>query len=127
MIDEQGLPYQYCIVGNIIGAHYFGVEKEIKSGTKHFRAGTKVYCIFMYGGMGHERIMVLGKPRKSFRMVEVILDRKYIKNFRVQKVYAPRIIAFINKHPHLAIDDKEDIEWFEFYNLDTNAEIKLDE
>lgn len=121
MIDEQGLPYEYCIVGNIIGEHYWGEQKEIKSGTKHFSAGTKVYCILMYGGMGHENIRVLGKLRKSFRMIDVIINRKYITNFRMQKVYAQRIIAFINKHPHHAITDKEQSTWVDIFNTNTNA------
>lgn len=102
MIDDNGKEYEECIVGNIIGDHYWGEQKEIKSGTKHFRAGTKVYCIFMYGGMGHEHIRVLGKPRKSFRMVDVVIRPDYIKNFRVQKVYIPRVIDFIKKYPRHA-------------------------
>jgi hypothetical protein len=98
MTDQNGIEYRECIVGNIIGNHYWGEKKEIKSGTKHFRAGTKVYCAFVYGGMGHEAIWVMGKPRKSFRMIEVVLRHEYIRNFRLQKVYAPYIIKFLDKH-----------------------------
>ena len=59
MIDENGEEYEECIVGNIIGDHYWGEKKEIKSGTKHFREGTKVYCLFLYGGMGDETLLSL--------------------------------------------------------------------
>ena len=98
MIDENGIEYEECFVGNIIGDHYWGKEKIIRSGTKHFTAGAKVYCAFVYGGMGNENVIVLGKPRKSFRLVEVSINTFYIKNLRVQKVYTPRIIDFIKKH-----------------------------
>ena len=54
-----------------------------------------MYCVFMYGGNGDQNIRILGKPRKSFRMVDVVIRAFYIKNFRLQKVYEPRIIDFI--------------------------------
>jgi hypothetical protein len=36
MPDTNGKEYLDCIVGNIIGNHFFGEQKEIKSGTKRF-------------------------------------------------------------------------------------------
>lgn len=98
MWDKNGILYRMCVVGNIIGDHYWGKNKERKNGTKHFRGGTKVYCIFMYGGNGHQRVRVLGKPRKSFKMIEIVIRTGYIKNFRIKRVYEPRIIAFIDKY-----------------------------
>ncbi len=102
MKDENGNEYEECVVGNIICQHHYGTNKEIKSGTKHFSGGTKVYCLFIYGGPGHENIRVLGKKRKSFRMVDLIARADYIKNFRLQKVYSPRVINFINKYDCVA-------------------------
>lgn len=101
MRDENNIEYEDCFVGNIIGNHYWGEEKIIRSGTKHFTANTKVYCAFVYGGMGNERVIVLGKRRKSFRMIEVSLGTNYIKNLRMQKVYTPRIINFIIKYKQI--------------------------
>ncbi len=89
---------ELAIVANIIGEHPWGENKEIKSGTKHFRAGTKVYFVFMYGGMGHESVRVYGKPRKSFKFVDVVLRRSYLTNFRVQKVYSPHVLAFLDTY-----------------------------
>lgn len=106
MRDEFGIEYEECIVGNIIGNHYWGTSKEIKRGSKHFRAGAKVYCVFMYGGMGHEQVRVLGKPRKASRMIDVVMGTKFIKNFRLQKIYAPRVIAFLKKHSQSANADE---------------------
>ena len=123
MKDANGIDYEECIVGNIIGDHYWGEQKEIRNGIKQFRAGTKVYCVFIYGGMGHEHILVMGKPRKSFRMIEVVIRKTHIKNFRLQKVYEPRIIEFIKKHSYpYPFDYTEFIK-----SLDQiNAEIKTE-
>ncbi len=99
MLDDNNKEYYECLVGNIIGNHYWGEEKKLVSGTKYFSAGTKVYCAFEYGGMGNERVIVYGRKRKSFRMLEISIRTAYIKNLRLQKVYAPKIIKFIKKHP----------------------------
>lgn len=99
-IDPDAMEGEEVIVANIIGDHYWGEQKEIKSGTKHFRPGAKVYCVFMYGGMGHHHVRVFGKPRKSFRMIDVVIARSFLKNFRVQKTYSPQVIAFLKKYPY---------------------------
>lgn len=123
MLDKNGVAYAECIVGNIIGNHYWGENKEIRSGTKQFGAGAKVYCVFMYGGIGQEQIRVLGKPRKCFRMVDVVIRAIYIKNFRVQKVYEPRVLAFLEKYPYGNEDYLYSAEHMEILNA-KNAEIK---
>ena len=96
--DYKNQEFEWCIVGNIIDKHYWGEEKIIKSGTKHFRPGAKVYCMPEFGGIAHETIRVLGKPRKKNRMINVIINTKMIKNFRVQKVYNQEIQSKIGSH-----------------------------
>lgn len=98
MLDENNIEYEECIVANVIGPHYWGEAKEIKKGTKHFSPGAKVYCAFIFGGMGHEHVQVMGKPRKSSRMIKIVLAIKFLKNFRVQKVYQPKILAFLKEY-----------------------------
>ncbi len=124
MIDENGLEYELSIVANIIGDHYWGEAKLIKSGTKHFRPGAKLYCVFMYGGMGHQQVRVMGKCRISKRWIDLVIKRDYIKNLRVQKVYIRRVIAFIQKHPretnNSMISDRE------FEKMENEFEIKPD-
>lgn len=93
--DGAGREFDWCIVGNIVDRHYYGMEKEIMRGTKHFRPNTKVYCLPEFGGMAHERIRVMGQPRKSRRMIEVVIQSRLIGNFRVQKVYKPGIRSAI--------------------------------
>ena len=33
----------WCLVGNIVEAHKYGEEIEVRFGTKQFRSGAKVY------------------------------------------------------------------------------------
>ncbi len=47
-----GQEWRWCLVGNIAGAHEFGEEHEIRYGTKHFSAGTKVYAYPEFWGNG---------------------------------------------------------------------------
>jgi len=79
--------FEYCLVGNIVEKHYFGQDKEIKYGSKHFSGGTKVYIFPMFGGGGHEQIRVIGIPRKRYKMLDVIIPSKHLTNVRVKKIY----------------------------------------
>ena len=88
----DSIEWVYCLVGNIIDKHEFGENKEIRYGTKHFAPGTKVYCYPGNFGDGYERIYVVGKPRKTFKLIKVIMKTEYITNFRLKKVYDKRII-----------------------------------
>ena len=93
---ETEREFEYCMVGNIVEQHYFGQDKKIRQGTKHFRGGAKVYIIPEFGGCGHEKIRVIGLPRKSYKTINIIIPTKLITNVRVKKIYQPdlkRIIA----------------------------------
>ena len=91
--------FRYILVGNIIDKHYYGEDKEIKSGTKHFRAGAKVYLLPEYGGMGHEDMPVYGQPRKSWKKIKIIIRSVMIKNVRVKKTFDQKIIDMVtNNH-----------------------------
>lgn len=48
--------------------------------------------------MGWDYIVVIGKPRKSFSLIEITIKRNLMKNFRVQKVYKERIIKTSGIH-----------------------------
>jgi len=108
MRDETGTEYEECVVGSIIGPHEWGKHHEIKYGTKYFSSGTKVYCIFMYSGMGNERIRVFGKARHSSRMIDVVISEAYIINRRIQKVYDKKVLQFLKKYA--AVNTKDFIE-----------------
>lgn len=84
--------WQWSLVGNIVEAHKYGEEHIIKYGNKQFRPGAKVYINLVYGGMGHENILVIGMPRHSSKYIEIVIARKYVYNFRLQKVFKPAVL-----------------------------------
>lgn len=102
MTETQSIPlpftdFRYILVGNIIDKHVFGEEKIIRSGTKIFRAGAKVYLLPEYGGNGHDEIPVYGKPRHKWRNIEIVIRRRYIKNVRILKTYDPYLIKQVDE------------------------------
>lgn len=106
MVEEK-IPseaeWRWCIVGNI--------NKE----TKHFRPNAKVYINPVYGGMGHERILAIGLPRRSHRYIEIVIARNYVENLRLQKVYKPAVLECMKK---------SDWSWWE--NTDADRDRILD-
>jgi len=84
--------WQWCLVGNIAEKNEYGEEHTIKYGNKQFRPNTKVFINLVYGGMGHERILVIGMPRHASKYIEIVIARKYVCNFRVQKVFKPAVL-----------------------------------
>ncbi|HYF68946.1 MAG TPA: hypothetical protein VD884_12470 [Ohtaekwangia sp.] len=83
--------FVWCLVGNIIGEHQVGENNEIKRGTKHFSPGTKVYCFPPQWGDGYEKIYVMGRPRQSLGFIKVVINSDLVTNWRIQKVFTPRI------------------------------------
>jgi hypothetical protein len=96
--DDDNQEFEWCIVGNIVDKHFWGENEEIRKGNKQFRHGAKVYCMPEFGGMAHESIRVLGKPKNQKRIINIILRTRLIKNFRIQKVYNPKIQTEIGNH-----------------------------
>lgn len=86
-----------CLVGNIIDEHEFGENHEIRRGTKHFGPGTKVYLAPIQWGDGYERVYVIGKVRKRSSMIQVVMSRSKITNFRAQRVYSPVVLKMMEK------------------------------
>lgn len=81
-----------CLVGNIADEIEFGENKELRKGNKQFRPGAKVYCFPPLWSDGYISIKVIGKPRKSKKMITVVIPSKHITNWRKQKVYNQFII-----------------------------------
>ena len=85
-------PGYYCLVGNIVAEHEFGSEREIKSGTKQFTPGTKVYCLPPQWGDGYEKAIVVGICRKSRRWITVVMQTRHITNWRAKSLYTPAVL-----------------------------------
>lgn len=94
----EEVEFVWCLVGNIIEKHYFGEEKKVVSGTKHFRANTKVYCLLPPWDHFAKNILTIGLARKGRRLISVITQRGFVTNFRIQKIYNPKIIELIYKN-----------------------------
>lgn len=84
--------WQWCLVGNIVKEHEYGENHEIRYGSRQFRPDAKVYINPVYGGMGHEHLLVIGMPRHSSQYIEITTARRNVCNFRVQKVYKPAVL-----------------------------------
>lgn len=124
---ENEKEFRYVLVGNIIDKHFFGDKKEIKSGTKHFRAGAKVYLFPEYGGIAHEKIPVYGLPKKSFRRITIVISSNLIKNTRVKKTYDPILIDKIDRtffYSDEGNDGLENLNRFAETFIKNNIELK---
>src|SRR6185437_1135802 len=82
----------WCVVGNIIDEHPEGAERKIAHGTRRFSPGTKVYCMAPQWGDGYERVICIGRGRKSKRMITVIQSVSNITNWRAKDVYHPEAL-----------------------------------
>lgn len=102
--------YEECLIGNIINKHYYGQNKEIRKGSKHFGPGTKVYIFPEFGGSGHESIRVLGKPRKAKKLINVVIPTRLIENVRIKKVYNKKVIALIENNGYYQLAKEKGME-----------------
>lgn len=58
-----------------------------------------MYCYPVQWGDGYDRVYVLGKPRNRFGLIRLIMPRKYIENFRLQKLYNRQVIERMHTTP----------------------------
>jgi len=86
------LSFIFCLVGNIIDSHHVSIQDKVSKGTKHFSPGTKVFCYPPRWGDGYEKIKVIGRHRKSSKLITIILASKYVTNWRMTTVYNPFVI-----------------------------------
>jgi len=89
---EETSDYIWCLIGNAVNEREYGEDKELKSGTKHFRPGAKLYCFPPLWGDGYEDIKVIGLPRKSKKKITVVMKSNLVTNWRKQKVFDQFII-----------------------------------
>lgn len=105
--DSDGV---WCVVANIKREHPCGPEgSEIKSGTRQFRGGTKVYIAGCFPGTC-DSVVCIGLHRKSRRFITCIVNVKHVENFRVKLVYHPRVLELIEDNGDCFIRTKEDAE-----------------
>ncbi|KOF03927.1 hypothetical protein OB69_02650 [Roseivirga seohaensis subsp. aquiponti] len=128
--SPDDMEFIYCLVGNIVDKHVAGKDLGVVRGTKQFAPGTKVYCSPTHWGDGAEYTYVIGKPRKRKKLITVVTQIRYIKNWRLKKVYDPFIISeMVNNFGWTNHeDDKKRIEeMLEWLPSKTIQEIESDE
>jgi hypothetical protein len=87
--DSDGT--QWCLVGNIVAGRKCGVGgTETRRGTKHFSAGTKVFCLPAQWGDGYDQIVVIGRHRGSKRFVTMIISSDWVARTRSVKLEKKR-------------------------------------
>jgi len=70
---------------------------EPNHGTKHFRAGAKVYVIDAFWGT-LDSVTLIGQHRKSRRFICIALKAKHVENLRVKLVYSPAVRRLAENH-----------------------------
>ena len=90
--EKKETEWVWALVGNVKEEREYGENHEIRNGTKQFRGGTKVYLSCGHWGDGYEQVNVIGKHRHSWDYIQIIMPRKFIENFRMQKVYKPAVL-----------------------------------
>jgi len=82
----------FSVVANV-AAEVYGDGPS--AGTKHFSAGTKVYCEMPQWGDGGERLWVVGRHRGSSRLIRIITPSERLVNWRVQGVYSTAVYELL--------------------------------
>ncbi len=90
--EESSEEFHWCVTANVREKTYNGPEYEIRSGTKHFAPGAKLYCYFPWDP---QYIRGIGKHRNSKRLIDIVIDPKHLTNWRVKRVYNKKIIKRI--------------------------------
>lgn len=87
----------WCLVGNVVEEHELGEAKDVVQGSKHFRPGTKVYCLPAQWHDGFERVAAIGICRVSRRWITVVMRAELITNWRAKVVYQPAVLRRLSE------------------------------
>ena len=67
-------------------------------GTKHFSPGTKIYIgSEWHGGWDDWTFVIMGKPRRQRRLIQIYMTHDKLCGFRLKKVYNKRVIERMTK------------------------------
>lgn len=85
--------FEWCLVANV-KPEAFG--RATAPGTRHFRAGAKLWCLPPRWGEGYETIDVIGRHRGSSRdHVVMAVFSKYLTNWRAKAAHHPGVLERI--------------------------------
>ena len=101
----------WCAVANVVDYAPRGPGGElIREGTKHFKAGAKVYCFTAYYGTGGDTVRVIGRARKSHRWITIAMPTKLLRNGRAKLCYEPPVLKRIVEDGEGQCGTQEDAE-----------------
>jgi hypothetical protein len=83
--------FVWCPTAEVINAHV-ARKPYIRRGTKDFAPGTRVYCFPVHQGYGYHKVVVTGIRRKGKKYVKVLMSPKYLKKWKVIKVYGKSLM-----------------------------------
>lgn len=72
---------------------------DIRRGLKHFSGGAKVWVVPPQWGDGGERLWVVGRHRAGKRYIAIIVESRFLTNFRVRGVYSPTVYRRLTDSP----------------------------
>lgn len=86
---------EWSVIANV-KPEAFG--RATSPGTKHFVAGTKVWAVDWYWGMGGERLRVIGRHRGSSQLILLTMRTDYLTNWRAKVTYHPHVVRLLREH-----------------------------
>lgn len=100
----------WCVVANVKCEHSVGEGgKEIKSGTRLFRGGTKVYIAGCYSGTC-DGCVCIGLHRKSRNFITCVVRVTHLENFRPKVAYHPEVVRRIQEDERCWFQTQHDAE-----------------
>ena len=122
---ENQISSQWCLVGNIKDKRPYGLNgHEERAGTKHYSAGTEVFCLPVQWGDGYEKIVVVGRHRGSKKFSKMIIRSDWITNWRAKVVYSPEVIRLLTQDGFRNWASEEEVkQHIEFLNQNNEPSI----
>lgn len=90
----------WCLTANVVDEHEVGDDKHVERGTKQFRPGAKVYVAHEWHCSTKDNggtVIVIGKPRNQWRLIQMYMPRNRLTNFRSKKVYDRRALEMMTR------------------------------
>jgi hypothetical protein len=100
----------WCLIGNISENATHGEGQTIRSGTRHFSVGSRVYCLPWQWGDGFATISVVGHHRGSRQYVSAVIKARWVSNWRARMVHSPELLRRLREHAGYFWKDREQIE-----------------
>lgn len=92
--NRSSKKYIWCLVGNLLNEGLYNNRgfELLFNGTKQFKPGAKLFSSPFVWGDGYERIRVIGRAKDTNKFISIIIESKFITNWRKQKVYIPFVL-----------------------------------